>query len=90
MTGAQLQELRVKLTLTQVQVAQLLHMRVSTRGRNSGQAIQVGSWEAGRVRIPPAMAELLRAKLHLLRTEQATFEDLIQYSLDELIRDIYS
>lgn len=89
MTGKQLQGLRLKHDLTQLQIAQLVHLKVVMRP-SGNQSNQVGNWESGRKPIPPATAELLRAKLYLLEHGLATFELLIQFSLDELMRDIYS
>lgn len=90
MTGKELQALREKHGLTQVHIAQLLHMKITAKGRKSAASNQLGKWERGAVGIPPAMAELLRAKLYLLETQQATLDDLIKYPLCELIADLWS
>lgn len=91
MTGKQLRALREKHGLTQQQVAQLCHMKVSgKRGKGGEQSNQVGNWENDRKPIPDAMAELIRVKLYLLEKQLVSFDELIQYSLQELIADIYS
>lgn len=89
MTPKQLQALREKHDLTQVQIAQLCHLKIVMRPTGNS-STQVGNWESGRKPIPPAMAELIRSKLYLLEIGSATFADLLEYSLDVLIRDIYS
>lgn len=89
MTGKELRALREKHSLTQTQMAQLVRKQLQPRvGRK--QSAQLGNWENGTTPIPPAMAELIRAKLYLLEKELATFEGLVKYSLDELLADIYS
>lgn len=89
MTGQQLQALRAKHDLSQPQLAQLARMSLTKR-KGGTKSAQVVNWETGHSPIPVAMAELIRTKLYLLEMGLATFEDLIKYSLDELIRDIYS
>lgn len=88
MTGRELLALRQKLNLTQVQIAQLLHMNITAEGRKSAASNQVGKWERGTAPIHPALAELLRAKLYLLETQQETFENLVKYSLEDFLRDM--
>lgn len=92
MTGRQLQQLRAKHGLSQPQLAILIRRAVKPqRASGSGrQSNQIGRWENDEAPIPEAMAELIRAKLFMLEANLATYEDLIAYQLDELLRDIYS
>lgn len=90
MNCKQLQALREKHGLTQVQIAQLLHLTITVSPTGKQSSSQVGKWERGEKSIPPATAELLRAKLLLLGMGEVTFDDLIKHSLDGLIADIYS
>lgn len=90
MSGKQLVALREKHHLTQVQIAQLLRKAISKRRTGSGQSDQVGKWESGIKPIPAASAELIRAKLYLIEAGHVTYDQLIEYSLDELLCDIYS
>ena len=90
MTGAELRALREEHGLTQVQIAQLGRMKVFARGKGITQSSQVGSWENGIAIIPEAAAELIRAKLYLLGAGVATLDQLIEYPLDAILRDIYS
>jgi transcriptional regulator with XRE-family HTH domain len=92
MTGAQLRAWREKLDLSQVQLGQLARTTITKKPRPSGgfdlQANTVQRWEDGSRAISAAVAELISVKLYLLETDQAIFEDLIDMSLADVLKDM--
>lgn len=92
MTGRQLSAWREKLELTQTQLAQLARKILTKRRRAGGgfdyKAGSIQKWEDGTRNIPPDLAELLLVKFYLLETGQATFEDLVNMSLADVLKDM--
>lgn len=87
MTGQQIRDLRTKFDLSQVQMAQLVHMKISPPRGGTGreQSMSMGRYENDRGTLPPAESELLLSKLSLLADGIATFEELVRIPLHELM-----
>ncbi len=83
MTGPELRASRERLDLTQIQLGMLARKTTLFTQR---QAVSVGKWENGTRTIPPASAELLAVKFYLLETQRATFEELVNMTLLDLLK----
>jgi transcriptional regulator with XRE-family HTH domain len=89
LTGEDLRALREKFDLTQRQLGQLARTKIDIRA-SGDQASAVQKWESDTTPIPLAAQELIQAKLFLLETSVATIDDLIDLSLADILRDMYS
>lgn len=94
LTGPQLRALREKHDLSQLQLGQLARATISTRPSPTGgidrQCGAVQKWEDGTNDLPAAVAELIETKLFLLEVGWATFDHLVETSLKDIMRDMWS
>lgn len=89
LTGKDLPALRSKLALSQLQLGELARATIATRPSPSGgidrQCSTVQRWEDGSRVLSAPVAELIEAKLSLLEARLATFDELVDMSLAQVI-----
>lgn len=91
LTGSQVRALREKHGLSQIQFARIARQTVSVRrAGKSDQASSVQHWENDTSVISPAISELIQTKLFLLEAQLVTFDQLVDTSLVDILRDMYS